>query len=239
MANTFHNIIEQRDRIIKEAKQLGFVDLKIFHNPPDGNEPDLTLIVTRDPDNPKALNQYAGLLSAHLSNLLNCDVGVLVSTEIKELYRDTISKNTVSLNDTEGIKSLFKIDDLRKVEFPSPEQDSLPFQKRILKNLEQIKSRLATSVSISPPPAPVTASANFFDVQKKRKQPDNAEKSIAELSKKVRIKTDTTDPEQVVYTITVTVPRSCANQEHIMAVLNESWGKQTNSCVSTIPVEKK
>lgn len=235
MANTLHNIIEQRDRIIEEAKKLGFVDLKIFHNPPHNNEPDLTLIVTRDPDNPKALNQYAALLSAHLSNLLNCDVGILGSTEIKKLYRDTIFQNAVSLNDTEGIKSLFKINDLRKIEFPSPDQDSLPFQKRVLRNLEQIKSRLATSVSTSSPPT----SANFFDVQKKRKQPDNAEASISELSKKVCIKTDTTDPEQIAYTITVTVPRSCATQEHIMVVLNESWSKQTNYTASTTPTEKK
>lgn len=126
---TLLEILDRVSEITTKAKDMGFIGVKIYDHR-DGGENVLHLVVSVDSSNTEASAQNDFLLQYILTNLLGCEVMIMVESKVKELYKSEVAKNSVDLHDQEGIHKLFKVD-LSTIFFEEPRQQNSTSKERI------------------------------------------------------------------------------------------------------------
>jgi hypothetical protein len=110
------NQILEKKYFIKDAANLfGFQNIRIHK---DINDEILTLIVSGIENR----DSYRPSFEAALSQWLDCQIAILVEENLKELYKDDVLKNAVSIDNYEGIIKIFKLP-LTEINFLSAYSD--------------------------------------------------------------------------------------------------------------------
>jgi hypothetical protein len=199
MATTLQDIIEKQALIIREAKELGFVDIHIHYK---SDEDELVFVVTCDPDLPDVLSEYSTYLAASLRKLLSCDLTVIVKSTIKPLFLNDIQDNMAPLADPMAVKKIFHTDKPKEIIFSEINEEDEE-ESEILSNVEEIKKILKQKRE------QISQSSNqpLFTTKKRKPQDLNEEKT----SKKVHIETGNVKANTTSYI--VTIPDECDIEE--------------------------
>lgn len=113
---TLKDILNNKEIMYKLVEVFGFTKPKIYC---DLEDDELQLVVEEDPN---ADEQYDTALSASLIEKLDCQSSVLISSNIKGLYKDSILERSTSLEDISKIESLYG-KPLQEIEFREPDND--------------------------------------------------------------------------------------------------------------------
>src|SRR5580693_4772082 len=101
------DILKRKKEIIEKAKQLGFFDNVKFYL---GPKPILYVVVDFDRKNKEIVDDLAGRslgLTCEITDLLNCQVGVINTAEISQIGEYDVSIKSALLTDDKRLKRIF------------------------------------------------------------------------------------------------------------------------------------
>jgi hypothetical protein len=161
---TLDEVLSQKDKIIENAKKLGFVDVNVYRKADAAQC--LCLVVSLDPTNQRANELNLDLLSADLTVMLRCHVAVFLGSALR--YAVEVERQCAPITDRSKISEKFQTTALDQVLFENPKIDinARSFKKQ-LQLSQEIKNNMAQALN------PGSSSFNLL----KRRFPDEATSS--------------------------------------------------------------
>lgn len=101
-----HEIL-QSDKIdiIKSLSSVyGFENIRVYFNKSEDSDKDVLQLLVSSKPNDKG---FSAALEAALCDSLNCQIVILVEQHLKDLYKEEVLGNAVSITDLEAIEKLY------------------------------------------------------------------------------------------------------------------------------------